>query len=56
MLADADHRMYRDKAARRGQLSMPEARTPADFRAVDVFELASPVGSIIPPPYTVTDN
>src|SRR5262249_23222483 len=34
LLADADHRMYRDKAARRGHVTMPRAHAPAlDFRA-----------------------
>jgi diguanylate cyclase (GGDEF)-like protein/putative nucleotidyltransferase with HDIG domain len=29
LLADADHRMYRDKAARRGHLTMPRSHMPA---------------------------
>jgi hypothetical protein len=38
ILADADHRMYRDKTARRGQLATPRATPPAEFLAPDVFE------------------
>jgi diguanylate cyclase (GGDEF)-like protein len=36
LLADADHRMYRDKAFRRGQLPLVQS-TPADFAAVDSY-------------------
>ena len=38
LLADADHRMYRDKAARRGQLAVPRATPPAEFLAPEAFE------------------
>ncbi|OLC51238.1 MAG: hypothetical protein AUH43_02995 [Acidobacteria bacterium 13_1_40CM_65_14] len=38
LLADADHRMYRDKAARRGHLALPRTPGPGDFIAADVFE------------------
>src|SRR6185503_8117189 len=38
LLADADHRMYRDKAARRGQLPGPRVPAPAEFMGPDVFE------------------
>jgi diguanylate cyclase (GGDEF)-like protein len=41
LLADADHRMYRDKAARRGHFSTP-VQMPAAFVASDVFDTASP--------------
>jgi diguanylate cyclase (GGDEF)-like protein len=49
LLADADHRMYRDKAARRGHVSMPGTRAPADFIATDIFEPASPRRPVVPP-------
>jgi diguanylate cyclase (GGDEF)-like protein/putative nucleotidyltransferase with HDIG domain len=39
LLADADHRMYRDKASRRGHLSLPRTHaTPVEFMAADVLE------------------
>ncbi len=38
LLADADHRMYRDKAARRGHIPMPRTR-----RSVDMAAPPSPV-------------
>jgi diguanylate cyclase (GGDEF)-like protein len=42
LLADGDHRMYRDKALRRGQLSMfPKAR--AEFAVVNEFSEARPL-------------
>ena len=40
LLADADHRMYRDKAARRGQVPIPRATAPERFRAPEAFEAA----------------
>ncbi len=40
LLADADHRMYRDKAFRRGQLPLLQP-TPADFAAVDSCDPAA---------------
>jgi hypothetical protein len=37
LLADADHRMYRDKASRRGRVAVP--RTPGEiYLAPQVFE------------------
>jgi diguanylate cyclase (GGDEF)-like protein len=42
LLADADQRMYRDKAARRGQLTVPSHQTPADFLPTEIFETANP--------------
>ena len=38
LLADADHRMYRDKAARRGHLGPSRTHPPADFVPSEVFE------------------
>jgi hypothetical protein len=35
LLADADQRMYRDKAARRGQLAEPAPQPPAEFVPAD---------------------
>jgi len=43
LLADADHRMYRDKAARRGHLGPSRTHTPADFVTPDVFEARSAI-------------
>jgi diguanylate cyclase (GGDEF)-like protein/putative nucleotidyltransferase with HDIG domain len=38
LLADADHRMYRDKAARRGHRPMPRTPGSAEFISADVFD------------------
>ncbi|MBZ5556420.1 MAG: diguanylate cyclase [Acidobacteriia bacterium] len=38
LLADADHRMYRDKASRRGHVALPRTPGPGDFVATEVFE------------------
>ncbi|HZR23188.1 MAG TPA: diguanylate cyclase [Vicinamibacterales bacterium] len=38
LLADADHRMYRDKATRRGHVPTPPTPGPADFIATDIFD------------------
>ena len=38
LLADADHRMYRDKASRRGHVAVPRPAAAADFVAPDLFE------------------
>jgi diguanylate cyclase (GGDEF)-like protein len=38
LLADADHLMYRDKAARRGQVALPATPHPADFVSSEMFE------------------
>ena len=38
LLADADQRMYRDKAARRGTLTAARATPPAEFMPADAFE------------------
>jgi diguanylate cyclase (GGDEF)-like protein/putative nucleotidyltransferase with HDIG domain len=40
LLADADHRMYRDKAVRRGQFTVLPA-APAEYAAVDEYEQAA---------------
>ena len=38
LLADADHRMYRDKAARRGHRPLPRTPGSAEFISADVFD------------------
>jgi diguanylate cyclase (GGDEF)-like protein/putative nucleotidyltransferase with HDIG domain len=38
LLADADHRMYRDKASRRGLVTLPRTPGSAEFMARDVLE------------------
>jgi diguanylate cyclase (GGDEF)-like protein/putative nucleotidyltransferase with HDIG domain len=38
LLADADHRMYRDKAHRRGHLGISRAPAPSEFTAADVID------------------
>jgi diguanylate cyclase (GGDEF)-like protein len=50
LLADADHRMYRDKVARRGQLAMPPTAGPADFVPADAYEATPPLRATPPPP------
>jgi diguanylate cyclase (GGDEF)-like protein len=40
LLADADHQMYRDKAARRGSRSAPQAGRPADLVSPVLVETA----------------
>jgi diguanylate cyclase (GGDEF)-like protein/putative nucleotidyltransferase with HDIG domain len=53
LLADADHRMYRDKASRRGHVTIPLSTAPADFIATDIFETATSAVHAVPPPHTV---
>jgi len=38
LLADADHRMYRDKAARRAHLGLPVSHAPVDYHPIDIFD------------------
>jgi diguanylate cyclase (GGDEF)-like protein/putative nucleotidyltransferase with HDIG domain len=38
LLADADHRMYRDKAARRSQVAVTRVKAPSEFLAAEVYE------------------
>ena len=52
LLADADHRMYRDKAQRRGHIGPSRTHTPADFATPDVFERHSKVQAAISLPHT----
>ncbi len=41
LLAEADHQMYRDKAARRDGIRVPRPRPPAEFLPRDGFHPAS---------------
>jgi diguanylate cyclase (GGDEF)-like protein/putative nucleotidyltransferase with HDIG domain len=50
LLADADHRMYRDKAARRGQLAMPLTSGPVEFITAEAFDVTPPLRATPPPP------
>jgi diguanylate cyclase (GGDEF)-like protein/putative nucleotidyltransferase with HDIG domain len=47
LLADADHLMYRDKAARRGHAPIATAPAP-EFLSADLYEAAMPVGATAP--------
>jgi diguanylate cyclase (GGDEF)-like protein len=49
LLADADHRMYRDKAARRGPIATPRAPAPSDFLAAERFD-DRPTTTVTTPP------
>ena len=53
LLADADHLMYRDKAARRGHAPLTNTPAPADFIATDMFDAAVPGRPIVPRPQTL---
>jgi diguanylate cyclase (GGDEF)-like protein len=50
LLADADQRMYRDKAVRRGHLAKQLPRRPAAFLPTEIFEPASPISPVPLPP------
>jgi diguanylate cyclase (GGDEF)-like protein/putative nucleotidyltransferase with HDIG domain len=52
LLATADHRMYRDKAARRGQSALPPSPPAAELGAPEPTDAAS-FPSTSPPPQTV---
>jgi diguanylate cyclase (GGDEF)-like protein len=52
LLADADQRMYRDKAARRGHIPMTHATGSAEFIAADLFDGAAPT-TTVPLPQTL---
>jgi hypothetical protein len=52
LLADADHLMYRDKAARRGH-GLIDGGTPADFIATDLYDTPVPVRPTAPLPQTL---
>jgi diguanylate cyclase (GGDEF)-like protein len=53
LLADADHLMYRDKAARRGHVTIPVKPVVEDFVATEMFE--APVDMpTLPLPHTIS--
>ena len=52
LLADADHLMYRDKAARRGHAPIASP-APSEFISTDLFDAAVPVSPIAPLPQTL---
>jgi len=55
LLAAADHLMYRDKAARRGQVPAPAPTAVADFMATELFETAPlPATRTVPLPQTLS--
>jgi diguanylate cyclase (GGDEF)-like protein/putative nucleotidyltransferase with HDIG domain len=56
LLADADHRMYRDKAFRRGQLPVLHS-APADFAAVDSYDetIAGATLALVEPEYAAAE-
>jgi len=54
LLADADHLMYRDKAARRGHVTLPLADGAADFIATEIFDPKVPVRRTAPLPQTLS--
>jgi two-component system cell cycle response regulator len=49
LLAAADHLMYRDKAARRGQIPAPVRTTPADFIAPELYDGPLSTAPALPP-------
>jgi diguanylate cyclase (GGDEF)-like protein len=53
MLADADHLMYRDKAARRAHAPHAATPTPSDFIASDLFDADAPGRPAPPLPQTL---
>ncbi len=48
LLADADHLMYRDKAARRGRGALSNTPGPGDFISTELFDPAVPVHPTVP--------
>jgi diguanylate cyclase (GGDEF)-like protein/putative nucleotidyltransferase with HDIG domain len=53
LLADADQRMYRDKATRRGHVTVRHATDSAEFLATDIFDSTTPLGTKLPLPQTL---
>jgi len=49
LLADADHRMYRDKAARRGHVALPRAVGGPEFVVDESFDTPAPDQRPLPP-------
>ncbi|HEX4346999.1 MAG TPA: diguanylate cyclase [Vicinamibacterales bacterium] len=55
LLADADHRMYRDKAARRGRVALPRTPGVADFVSAETFDDIEPsIASTVPLPTSIS--
>jgi hypothetical protein len=50
LLANADHLMYRDKAARRNRMPMPARAGNTDFIDTDIIDTSIPVTRIVPLP------
>jgi diguanylate cyclase (GGDEF)-like protein len=53
LLTDADQRMYRDKAARRGLMTVPHATGSPEFLAADIFDTAPAIEPDVPQPHTL---
>jgi diguanylate cyclase (GGDEF)-like protein len=53
LLTDADQRMYRDKAARRGLVTVSHATGSPEFLADDVFDTAPVIEPDLPHPHTL---
>jgi diguanylate cyclase (GGDEF)-like protein len=53
LLADADHLMYRDKAARRGHAAIGTTPGPGDFISTEMYEAPVPVRPTVPLPQTL---
>jgi diguanylate cyclase (GGDEF)-like protein len=54
LLAEADHRMYRDKSARRGHAPMTKPRAPAEFIQPEFFEQTDSDTQVLPLPHTIS--
>ncbi len=53
LLADADQRMYRDKAARRGHLTVRHATGSPEFIAADLYDAPDDLTTPLPLPQTL---
>ncbi|HEV2986040.1 MAG TPA: diguanylate cyclase [Vicinamibacterales bacterium] len=53
LLADADQRMYRDKAARRGHLAVRTTSRQPEFPDTEIFDQTTPAHPTIPLPQTL---
>ena len=53
LLADADHLMYRDKAARRGRGPLSSTPGPGDFSSTELFDATVPARLPVPLPQTL---
>jgi len=50
LLAEADARMYRDKAVRRGDIPVARPAAPAEFLAPELFDTAADEAKVVPLP------